>query len=246
MIALLGRLSEAKEMAPRGIEAARAGKSDSDLTFALCGVADLECMSGRIDKGEEIALEALEVAEKAGMVFGQIYALTQLARVRNVVGKWRESIEVSELAADLIRRYGTGLESEPRVLCDLGAALMGAGRLDDARATLDEALDLARRRQARLAELGLYSVCAHLEIVMHGAQSGARVEELLAKADRLIVETGAILVRPSVFVERARFAELSGDNEGRDRYYREAERLFAEYGATGFAAGVREKLAESG
>jgi len=246
MTALLGRLSEAKEMASRGIEAARAAKSDGDLVFALGGVVELECMSGRIDKGEEIALEALEIAEKAGMVFGQIYALNELARVRNIVGKWRESIEASELAVDLIRRYGTGLESEAGILCNLGEGFLGAGRLDDAQATLDEALDLARRRQARRAELGLYPVRAHLEIVMHGAQSRARVEELLAKADRLVEETGMVLMRPGVLVERARLAEVSDDTESRDRYYREAERLFAEYGATGFAAAVREKLSESG
>jgi len=79
-----------------------------------------------------------------------------------------------------------------------------------------------------------------------GLAAAARIDEVLATADRLIAETGARNLSAFVLVERAALAELRGDARQQEAHLRRAHEAFVQMGATGRAretAAALEKLA---
>ena len=73
-----------------------------------------------------------------------------------------------------------------------------------------------------------------------GRSAGEEVADLLARAAKLIEETGATAYQPHVHRARAELAELLGDDTQRE--LREARRLFTDMGATGHAERLATEL----
>ena len=68
-----------------------------------------------------------------------------------------------------------------------------------------------------------------------GVPAAARIDEVLATADRLIAETGACNLTPFVLVERAALSALRGDARQQEAHLRRAHEAFTRMGATGRA-----------
>ncbi len=64
--------------------------------------------------------------------------------------------------------------------------------------------------------------------------------DLIARAAKLVEETGATVFEPHVHLARSELAKLLGDDAR--RHLREAHRLFTEMGATGHAERVAREL----
>ena len=68
-------------------------------------------------------------------------------------------------------------------------------------------------------------------LATEGAQAASAIQEALMRALALVEETGATSMEPSIHVELAELARLKGDEAGRQRELREAQRLFTAIGA---------------
>ena len=85
---------------------------------------------------------------------------------------------------------------------------------------------------------------AHARVLraLDGPTAGAAIEACLARAETLVVETGAGAQTPFLIEERARLARDVGDSRGAARLLREAQRAFAEMGAAGHAARLADEI----
>jgi class 3 adenylate cyclase/tetratricopeptide (TPR) repeat protein len=93
------------------------------------------------------------------------------------------------------RRSKTGLEIEARLLAYLGDVLNRAGEKGRAAQIVEEAIDVARRRTDRVAELHAHIVAADLALVGGPANPELR-EEHLQRARTLLGVTGAAIFGP--------------------------------------------------
>ncbi|MBI1816960.1 MAG: hypothetical protein HYR72_18430 [Deltaproteobacteria bacterium] len=75
-----------------------------------------------------------------------------------------------------------------------------------------------------------------------GLAAAARIDDVLATADRLIAETGACNMTAFVLAERAALAELRGGTQQRETYLRGALEAFTRMGATGRVARLAREL----
>ena len=118
-------------------------------------------------------------------------------------------------------------------------AYLRHGELDQARTHAERALELAEtRRSSTLRAGGLLSL-ARIELCTGAA---ARARELLDEALRCADEAHAGARVPFLRYECAQAARALGDDTARARELREAQRLFAEMGATGRAEWVAREL----
>jgi len=79
-----------------------------------------------------------------------------------------------------------------------------------------------------------------------GVRAAGEVGVILAEAEQLVAETGAMIYLPEVHLERAEAARLAGDEVARHRELLEAHRLFTALGATRRAERVARELGAGG
>ncbi len=75
-----------------------------------------------------------------------------------------------------------------------------------------------------------------------GAAAADKIEAQLQRAKRVIERYGHALLTPFLSEESAHLARLLGDEEGCERHFREAHRLYTEMGAVGHAEQVGKEL----
>jgi hypothetical protein len=97
-----------------------------------------------------------------------------------------------------------------------------------------QGLEIARDRGIPPEEI--HGQLALARVLLGFAELGEpeRVEDALTQASTLAGRYGAKAFEPLIHVERAELARQTGDQSRRERELREAHRLFAEIGATGW------------
>lgn len=142
----LGRPTEALEQLELALTLLGDGRSlarVSALRERGVARARLEDFDGALEDLEQAHRLALEHEEGGGTRSGEVE--TAIAKAERQLGSLlvrldRPQEAVTLLEAALDRRRGGGLQGLGMTLADLGQAYLAAGRLDDARRTLDEAL----------------------------------------------------------------------------------------------------------
>ena len=107
-------------------------------------------------------------------------------------------------ALGFARSRKAGLENEPRILADLANAYALNGDALDALRTVNEAIQVASDRHARIPECIARIVHADLLLRSEGNQEAAETE--LARARALIEETQANILTP--FIDKTREREI--------------------------------------
>ena len=79
---------------------------------------------------------------------------------------------------------------------------------------------------------------------LDGETAGARVEAILAEADRLVEESGALAFGPLFAEERARMSAVSGDTKLARRQLRDALDGYRAMNAAGHVARLESELGE--
>jgi class 3 adenylate cyclase len=158
-------------------------------------------------------------------------------QARDAVGNLTQALLIA-------REKGALLIFEAQYLGWLARAHLGLGDWAAARATGEEAIDVAARRGTRLYEMEPHLVLARVLIRTGAADGRGDIESKLAAAWHLAEETGAKGYLPFIRLERAELARLTGDGAARQRELDEAHRLFTAMGATAHAAEV-ERLVEN-
>ncbi len=238
-----GRLSEAARGLDRALEvsresgqwvAARTAHGSHVLVCQFTGDAQAALAHGRA---------SLELAEKAAHNPGRVGSRMFLGLANLIVGQPREAVESLAQALALTRETRSMLFHEPYILALLARARLGVGDVAAARATAAEALDAAKRRGTRLFEIDAWLALARIEIHGAGADALAEARSALDRAESLVRQIGASGHLPFLHEERAALARLQGNEEAAVRELREAQRLFAEVGATGHATRLARELA---
>ena len=154
-------------------------------------------------------------------------------------GEAGEAATHLEQAVDIAQRTSAFLSREAHMLALLSEARMASGAVESALKTADEAVAAGIERKTPAFEARAHLARARILL----AEDATGNEASLRRCSTLIESTGARVYMPHVHETRARLAHGAGDGAAFERDLREAQRLFAEMGATGHAERVARELA---
>ncbi|HSD11511.1 MAG TPA: AAA family ATPase [Candidatus Binatia bacterium] len=185
--------------------------------------------------------EAVNYAERTGSEAGRIFGYFSLGVANVLNGAWHDALEVLGTALTIGRERRLSI-AEGGVLAVMAAAHLGLGDRENALALAEEAIAVCRRGGARLWEFSAQLTRSRALRETRGVQATREIEAALAEADAWLEMSGAKSYEPFLHVERAELAGLNGDDTGRRRELREAQRLFLEIGAPIRAEQVAKEL----
>ncbi len=154
---------------------------------------------------------------------------------------WAEAAKALEHSLALMREARIA-NAESEALADLARVHAARGEGSVARATAEEGVAAAQRRKSIDSEIEAQRSLAHVLLADGNLDDRAAIESALDRAAECVEITGARSYLPQIGVERAKLAQLAGDEAGRERHLREAHRLFTEIGATGHAERMAKEL----
>jgi len=182
------------------------------------------------------AHHACELAERAGGVYGQVWARACLGVVLTLRGEWAPAIDALERAITLARGRRSSLDTEAWHLARLAAARLGAGVHDGARQAAFEALEIASVRHARFHEIQARIELARVIAATEGRRGRAEGSRHLDRAVALMDEVGAIAYAPQIHRARAECASAAGDQAAAATERSAADRVLAQMSAGDYGA----------
>ena len=151
------------------------------------------------NRDPQLALEhahrAFSMAAKSGNPYVRVYAQACRGLAYTIVGNLGPAIEDLTGALRFARSRKAGLENEARILADLADAYRLNGEEVLALETVDEAIEVAIARRARVPECLARIVRAEILLESEAADRKTGMEEL-ARARALMHETGASSTLP--------------------------------------------------
>ncbi len=198
--------------------------------------------SGETDVAFAHAKEALDVAERIGDAFSRTWAWTLYGAAELLQGHWDAAIEALERGMSMSKERSTAVEGNGWRLTWLAEAHLGKGDAERAVELAREALDLVTGIGPDAAEPAALLGLSRVLLAAPRQAEPEEVEALLARALELAERIRFKTMVPMARVELAELARANGDEEGRERELREAQRLFVEIGATAHAARLEDEL----
>jgi adenylate cyclase len=233
-LAELGRIAEALAEASHTLETARREGMHEGLASAEATSAFVAWLAGRLDDALAHARSSIEISQRgsvSGATLSHAYMLIAAVLIEH--GKGAEAIPVLEAGLPIAGALrGSILTLLAKVRLEMGDA-------EGARVLVTEALAMPARAGDTVQT---YCVLAQVLLRTKGPVAREAIEAELASADAMIERTGARAYAPFVLVERAALSRALGDESGRDRQLREAQRLWLEMGATGWAERIAHQL----
>jgi class 3 adenylate cyclase/tetratricopeptide (TPR) repeat protein len=209
----------------------------SNNTWAL-----LERFSGVIADGDVRAHEAVATAESLGSPFSLAHTLNGLAIAQAARGKWDESIIASERALEIITQKRIAVEAEPGFLATYADALLGAGRLDEARSAAESSISRALERFRPIAKLEAEIILARILLADGNAAEHGRIADLLDSAAEGINATSARVFEPFVLMARAELARKTRDEAAQRAHLTAALKCARAMNAAGHVARLEAEL----
>ena len=145
----------------------------------------------------EHAHRAFALAVKSGNPYLRVYAQACRGLAYTIAGNLSTAVEDLAGALRFARSRKAGLENEARILADLADAYRLNGDTASALETVDEAIEVAIARHARVPECLARTVRAAILLESKTADQKAAREELI-RAKELMRETGALIYRPII------------------------------------------------
>jgi tetratricopeptide (TPR) repeat protein len=242
-----GRLDDARGCHREAERLARAGDVGEVLAWLRQMPVVIGSMAGERDERalEELrrgAFEASELAEQTGSSFARVISHMYVGGAQALHGNWDDAVCVVETALQISREHQTALERESEILYELSEAHLGAGDLPAAQAAAEQGIRLSRERGQLHFEALNHLARARVLRRARGADARDEIEPSLDRALALVEETNGRSIEPQLLEERARLAELLGDDAACERGLRDAQRLYVEIGAGGHAERLAEEL----
>ena len=183
----LGRFDEARPYLDRMLQT---DLDPNDITLHLAHVAYVDMASAQHNAALAAthAQRAMVMAQESGSPYINVSALACLGVSHLMSGRFEEAAGELEKAISFARSRNAGLESEARLLTDLATAYRLSGDLDKAGRTVNEALEVATARSARVSQC--LARLVRSEIALQAADSDLAEHEL-RNAQALIEQTGA-------------------------------------------------------
>ena len=229
----LGRLAQAKDEAEKTIAMARARREPELLAWALTVAPQVAWLTGETIDTVDSAAEAIRVGEDAGNPLSVVLGLKALAVAQLVRRDAGQAAAAADRALSLGRSRHTGLIFEAEILAYLAYARVGECDHGGARSAAAEAVAVAERQGARVAECLARVAQAHVSqatgedeaAVVSGCDGGLTA----------VRETGAVTYEPF-------FREQLGRLQGDEKELWEALHLYRQIGATGHARRLAAEL----
>jgi tetratricopeptide (TPR) repeat protein len=240
--AVLGRLPDARSGLERALELAREQGEVEIPGFVHLWLADCSCFAGDLEGGLRHSRSAIANAEQTANRTAAVVGYRGLGSAQLARSAWNEAVDALETSLRITREEGVARMEEPQTLAWLADAYHGRGEIERALATASEAIALARRLGTRWKEIPAHLARSRALRAHRGSDVRESVTAALRTAEDLVKETGARVYLPFVWEERAALAAGLGDKAARERDLREAQRLFAEMGATGHAERLAREL----
>ena len=181
---------------------------------------------------------AVEWADEAGNAWARGFNRAGLATNFAHRGEWPDAIRTVDEALAIIRPRRIALADVPPLLSIRARAQVGLGDAADARVTAAEAVAVAVRCGTQF-----YEAQARHQLARAILAAPAPGEEALARAEldhalSILTSHGIRAYAPYIHLERARLAEVVGDETTREAELERAQRLFIDVGAHGRAEEV--------
>jgi class 3 adenylate cyclase/tetratricopeptide (TPR) repeat protein len=241
VLSLIGHLREASAELDLANERARESHDLAPLLAShFCHVLRCE-LTGEAASALAHARQALEHAESMGSYLARIMAYRSLG-IANVLNReWQGALNVLEQVLTIGRKRRL-LFHHGGILAAMAVAHLGLGDHEKALALAKEAMEVSRRRGARIWEFPALLTRTRALRETHGLRARQDIEATFTEAAAWLEMSGAKSYEPFLHVERAELAKLTGDQSTRERELLEAHRLFTEIGAPIRAAEVAKEL----
>jgi tetratricopeptide (TPR) repeat protein len=243
-LSVAGRLHQGAADVERAIELTQQSGEWPPGALAHGAYVIVSSFSGNRQAALAHGRAAVELAERSGHEPVRTWAFAAMGLAHILNDQARDAVGNLTQALLIAHEKGALLIFEAQYLGWLARAHLGLGDWAAARATAEEAIDVAGRRGTRLYAMEPHLVLARVLIRTGAADGRDDIESKLAAAWHLAEETGAKGYLPFIRLERAELARLTGDRAARQRELDEAHRLFTAMGATAHAAEV-ERLVEN-
>jgi class 3 adenylate cyclase/tetratricopeptide (TPR) repeat protein len=132
-----GRYRECLEWARRAADEARQIGDRRRLAHAL-DLVDLALISYAAGRRDEVPGAALAIYEQLDDLVGQTSVLSNLALAAHQASRWNEAVRLNERSRFVAEQAGD-VNSTALALCNMGEVLCDLGRVEEARAALEEA-----------------------------------------------------------------------------------------------------------
>jgi adenylate cyclase len=235
-----GQLTEGRRLGDRALAASRADGDVENQLWTLCNLAQIAEIEMR-DDGTALtcAHHACELAERAGGVYGQVWARACLGIVLTTRAEWEPAADALERAIALARERRSSLDTEAWHLARLAAARLGAGALDGARQAAHEALEISSVRHARFHEIQARIEMARVLAAADGRRAHTDCALHLDRAVALMHDVGALAYGPQIHRARAECARAAGEEAEAQAQLAEAQRVLSEMSAAASAPAER-------
>lgn len=181
--------------------------------------------------GEAHAERASAAAEKTGSALDRAFAAFGVAGAKTTQGRWVEAASAFDKALVAVRSGRLLIVLESFILARLSDVHLALGDSRRALEVADEAIATARRHGTLEFEIRCHIARARALSCGLGGKAIDEISRSLVEAEALVATTGAESWRPFIHEQRARLADLSGDEAARQRELCEAQRLFLAIGA---------------
>ena len=237
---LRGRPEAARPLLAKALAFSREHKEEETAAWILSwGGVELAELTGEIDTALSSGQQAVEFAARCGSPLTTTCSRLTLGRAELLHGHYAEAVEALEQARD---EHLVGKQARAWTDLTIGLlaeAYLGNGQRREARETADSELLLPSSRisglRARVSQSRVFRA-------LGGATANERVAEVLADADRLLDESGAVAFAPIVAEERARqVAAVEGIEAARSQLER-ARDMYRDVKAAGHFRRLESEL----
>jgi class 3 adenylate cyclase/tetratricopeptide (TPR) repeat protein len=196
ILVLLGRLEEAEATLASALQVAPGDVYPVVQAVAHMGAVDLAWHRRDVLAASWHAAEIANYAAQSGIPYIHTMSIGCRALAESIDGSFASAISHFREALVSARRSRAGLDHEAKLLAFLADTLVRAGDHALAARVAAEALEVARRRTDRLAELHASIVAARALSVDGGPERRSQADRHLGRAEDLMKITGAAIFKP--------------------------------------------------
>ena len=187
----------------------------------------------------------VDLAQRSGSAWAGPVSNLALGRAHILGANWVEARKTLEWALTQARQFKLGLEAEALLRTYLAQALTGCGEAKLALDAAEEAISVARSKGTRFWELHAQLSMAGVLLYGDGCDAGQRIEAALDRAEVLLNRTAGAVMRPHLLILRAGLARVCGNLDTYRKFLHDAQCLFNDMGAFGYAERIANELGES-
>jgi class 3 adenylate cyclase/tetratricopeptide (TPR) repeat protein len=242
LVCTMGKLDEGRALIEQGMDMAREQGDLEVVGWGHMWGTWLAFFAGDPEAAHAHAQQSLEIAERIGDAFSRAYAWFWLGLAEVMRGEWARARDALERSMALARERRTAMDAEGLRLGILAEAYLGLGEQERARGLAREGIEAARATGGAGNEILATLAFARATFASPRELAHEEVAAALERALAVARDMESMPFEALIRVELAELARRRGDEDGRERELREAQRLFTEMGASGHATRVTAEL----